>query len=112
MYKSKQGYYYIVGDFAESNKDDLLGQYGRFRKRFGDRNIIMLVQARHDNSECLVVIPEEGGSGKGEFEELCKMFVGFSVNGFPVDGFAVNGFFVNGFSVMMYSFLPNFLQIS
>ena len=85
MYKSKQGYYYIVGDFAESNKDDLLGQYGRFRKRFGDRNIIMLEQARHDNSECLVVIPEEGGSGKGEFEELCKMFVGegFRVKGAP-----------------------------
>ena len=83
MYKDTKGYYYIVGDYGNDVKDSLTGVYGRFRKRFGDRNNLMLQQAAHDGVDCSVVIPEESGAGKGEFEELVKLF---SSDGFRVIG--------------------------
>lgn len=85
MYKCNQGYYYIVGDFHEGIHDSFkAGEdiiYGRFRKLVGQRNQWMLDQAHFDGDDCTVVIPEESGAGKGETEELIKMFTneGFRV---------------------------------
>ncbi len=85
MCKDTKGYYYIVGDFAKTSIDPQTTVYGRFRKRFGERNMLMIQQAEFDGTETLVTIPEESGAGKGEFEELCKLFneAGFRVKGAP-----------------------------
>jgi predicted phage terminase large subunit-like protein len=83
MYKDSKGYYYLAGEYHPDNRDDGSLEYGRFRKRFGDRNVKMLEQAIYDGEDCVVAIPSENGAGKGEFEELVKMFseAGFKVRG-------------------------------
>lgn len=87
MYKDNKGEYYIVGDFDEDLKDSFkMGEdvvYGRFRKNVGTRNEWMLKQAYYDGYECIVIIPEEGGAGAGEYEQMRQMFMdeGFKVKG-------------------------------
>lgn len=86
MWKCSRGMYYVCADFEESLHDDFKkGEdviYGRFRKLAGQRNEWMLRQAEFDGPECTVVHPQESGAGKGEMEELTKMFIenGFRVN--------------------------------
>ena len=87
MYKDSKGYYYVVGDFAKTTLDEPSNTYGRFRKRFGERNMLMIKQAEFDGNETTVVIPEESGAGKGEFEEMAKLFI---EAGFRVKGAATN----------------------
>lgn len=87
MYKDSLCNLYIVGDFHEDLHDNFKeGEdiiYGRFRKNVGLRNEWMLKQAYKDGKDCTVVIPEEGGAGAGEFEQLRAMFKqeGFKVQG-------------------------------
>lgn len=85
MYKCPKNEYYIVGDYHPEIHDDFDIHedivLGRFRKRVGPRDEWMLKQAHYDGFDCTVVIPEEQGAGKGETEQLKKMFIG--------DGFLV-----------------------
>lgn len=87
MYKCKNSEYWLAGDFDEDLHDtfkkgeDVI--YGRFRKNVGTRNEWMLQQAELDGTHCTVVIPEEGGAGLGEWEQMRNMFrdEGFTVIG-------------------------------
>ena len=83
LWRCPENEYYITGGFHPDIKDEKTDVVGRFRKRFGDRNNWMLSQAEWDGDECLVVIPKENGAGKGQYEELVKMFTkeGFKVKG-------------------------------
>lgn len=83
MYKSSDNEYYIVGDYDEQCRDAGSDIVGRYRKRFGQRNQWMMQQCCLDGTDTTVVIPKEKGAGKGEFEDLCKMFTngGFTVRG-------------------------------
>ena len=82
MWKDKEGYYYITGNYINSFKDPDTTVYGRFRKRAGERDNIMLHQAIADGSEIYVVIPQDAGSaGKEAFEAKVKFFTS---NGYKV----------------------------
>ena len=85
MSKSPDGEFYISGNFDPEIKDPKTDVVGRFRKRFGDRNTWMLQQAMYDGDDVVVVIPQENGAGKGQYEDLVKMFTGgsFTVRGVP-----------------------------
>lgn len=89
MYKDSLCNLYIVADFDTDLHDNFKdGEdiiYGRFRKNVGVRNEWMLRQAFHDGMDCTVVIPQEGGAGVGEYEQLRAMFKeeGFKVQGAP-----------------------------
>lgn len=67
MSKSPEGYYYISADFT-NNKDESSDVYGRFRKSIGTRNQWILDQCEKDGQDITVIIPKEGGPGKGESE--------------------------------------------
>lgn len=90
LYKSRNGEYYIAGDFDDNLHDPVKdGQdviYGRFRKNVGLRDEWMLKQAEYDGTDCTVVIPQEGGAGVAEWEQLRTMFMD---NGFKVKGASV-----------------------
>lgn len=85
MDKCPLGNYYISANFSEKLHDDFkIGEdvvYGRFRKTVGQRDKWMLEQAHYDGDEVTVVIPAESGAGKGEEEQLKRMFIdaGFRV---------------------------------
>lgn len=84
MAKSKEGYYYIYGDFHPDNYDPYEKVYGKFRKRAGERNTIMLQQAVHDGSEVPILIAQDAGAdGKSVFQDLVREFAS---NGFVVKG--------------------------
>lgn len=71
--KCQDGYYYLVGDHQEDNKDEALQQYGRFRKRPGERDKIIIKQGLHDGSDCVIVMPiDPGAAGKVAYEETAK----------------------------------------
>lgn len=73
MGKSSDGLYYIVGDFIDDNSDDLTDTYGRFRKRVGERDRVIIKQAEHDGEDCTVVLPiDPGAAGKVEYQESAK----------------------------------------
>lgn len=90
MYKDSVGRYYICGEYHEDLIDDFKkGEdiiYGRFRKLAGQRNEWMIEQANFDGDDCTIVIPSESGAGKGEEQEMTKMFIehGFKVRGAKV----------------------------
>lgn len=79
--------YYISGDWNPDLKDPEKHNpecvIGRYRVRAGQRNQWMLNQAYWDGEDVTIVIPEESGAGRGEGEELTKMFTnaGFKVQG-------------------------------
>ena len=56
MLKNKEGNVIIVGDFAESCRENDSQVYGRFRKRPGDRDSTILKQAQHDGKDCYIRI--------------------------------------------------------
>ena len=71
--KCQDGYYYLVGDHCEENKDSLLNQYGRFRERPGERDKIMVKQGRHDGADCTIVLPvDPGAAGQVAYQEAAK----------------------------------------
>lgn len=74
MYKDKQGRYYLAGG-------------NRFRKKSGERDRLMLNQARADGDDCYVVLPiDPGSSGKDAFRTSTKEFMeeGFIVKKDPM----------------------------
>ena len=88
MSKSSDGYYYITGDYVDEFMDPDLQEYGRFRKRSGDRDNIMLKQAEYDTKKVRIVLPEDSGAaGKDAFRTKVKFF---QKNGFIVKKDLVN----------------------
>ena len=82
MWKSQDGYYYITGNYIDNFKDSDTTIYGRFRKRSGERDNIILSQAYADGSDIYLVIPQDAGAaGKEAFESKVKFFTS---NGFKV----------------------------
>jgi phage terminase large subunit-like protein len=76
MAKDKFGFYYIFGDFHESNYDEYEKVYGKFRKASGARDQIMLNQAEHDGNDTTIVIAQDCGSdGKQVYQEMAKKFL-------------------------------------
>lgn len=86
MVKTPDKRYVIYGNYDPEIKDPKTDVIGRFRKRFGERNSWMLQQAQWDGEDTIVLLPKESGAGKGQYEELVKMFVeeGFQVKGSEV----------------------------
>lgn len=76
MAKDKNGYYYIFGDHVQSNFDDKTQTYGRFRKRPGSRENIILSQAEADGKDCEVILPiDPGAAGVSEYQESAKRLI-------------------------------------
>ena len=71
MMKTVGGEYILYGDHHESNKDEELGYYGKFRERSGRREQIILNQALHDSDNTIVVLPQDP-NGQAEFQESAK----------------------------------------
>lgn len=84
MMKTEDGRYIIYGDHHESNKDEELGFYGKFRERSGRREQIILLQAQHDTEETIIVLPQDP-NGQAEFQESAKTLIqhGFTVKKDP-----------------------------
>lgn len=75
MYKTRSDEYYLVGDFHKNNYDEVTETFGRFCKKAGTRDNIMVSQAKYDGDDCYVVLPVDPGSaGKSAFRELSKRF--------------------------------------
>lgn len=82
MAKDRDGFYYIYGDFHESNYDEYEKVYGKFRKSAGGRDQIMLNQAKHDGTDTVIVIAQDvGADGKQVYQQMASKFIseGFRV---------------------------------
>lgn len=85
--KDRSGHYYIKGDFCPENvdKSDPMIK-GRFRRRSGDRDNIILKQAMYDGEDCHIIFPQDvGAAGKMEFTESSRKLLeeGFIVKKDP-----------------------------
>lgn len=77
MDKCRDGYYYLIGDYLPNMKDGDTKVLGRYRKRSGERDKLILEQARYDGTETDIIIPEDvGGAAKDAFIEKVKYFTG------------------------------------
>lgn len=86
MLRTPQDTYVIVGDYTEEAVDPLTKVNGKFRKRPGERDLIMLRQAKQDGVDTFVVLPKDPGqAGTFAFNEMAKMFTneGFIVKEDP-----------------------------
>lgn len=85
MSKDREGNYYIYWGF---NSDVGEGEVtGRFRKRPGERDALILKQAKHDGTDCTVVLPKDpGAAGIVEFQQAAKALTteGFTVREDPM----------------------------
>lgn len=82
MWKDQNGFYYITGNYIDSFRDPDTEVYGRFRKRSGERDALMLAQAKQDGANIPIVLPQDSGSaGKEAFQSKVKYFTS---NGFKV----------------------------
>lgn len=87
MLKDKDGYYYIKADYIADAKDEKSDIIGRFRKKPGERDILIEKQARADGTDCTVVMAKDPGSaGQVEYEESAKKLIeaGFKVSPDPM----------------------------
>lgn len=85
--KNREGFYYIQGSFHPDFKDDGSDILGRFRKRAGARDALILAQAQDDGTDIKIVLPQDPGSaGKTEYQEAAKRLVteGFVVKQDPM----------------------------
>ena len=85
--KSKNGDIILVGDYHPKIKDKVLNVTGRFRFRLGARDKAMVEQAKHDGTDCHVILPlDPAAAGKVAFRELAKQFTceGFTVKQDPM----------------------------
>ena len=74
MYKDKHGNYYLCNGT-------------RFRKKSGERDLMILNQAEHDGRDVSIIFPiDPGASGKSDFRHSTKMFLeeGFIVKRDPM----------------------------
>lgn len=84
--KDSDGFYYLAGDYCSDNKDDLLDEYGRFRKRPKERDDIIAKQGFYDGTDCTIVLPvDPGAAGKVAYQESAKRLIsqGLSVKQDP-----------------------------
>ena len=85
VHKCSDGFFWIVWDFLDDITDDINDSNipnGKFRKRAGERDQLMLKQAKADGTDCKIVIAVDPGSnGKDAFESTKKKFMaeGFDV---------------------------------
>ncbi len=82
LWKSRDGFYYITGNYVESFKDPETKVYGQFRKRSGERDTVMLSQAKADGRDIPIVLPQDSGAaGKDSFQSKVRFFTseGFRV---------------------------------
>lgn len=87
MEKDKNGFYYIIGNYHPSNKDEDSDIWGRFRRRAGTRDTLILNQAELDGNEVTVVLPKDpSAAGLAEYQESAKRLVqeGFIVKADPM----------------------------
>jgi phage terminase large subunit-like protein len=76
MYKDKDGYYTIVGDFVDENVDEEGSLYGLMRKRAGARDAVIEKQGHYDGRDCKVVLPiDPGAAGKTEYLSSAKKLI-------------------------------------
>lgn len=75
MYKDREGYYYIAGEYHGKFYDSMYDVYGQFCKRSGDRDNHILMQAGLDGADCPIVLPvDPGAAGKTAYESMAKTF--------------------------------------
>lgn len=80
--KAHDGYYYLIGDYIPEFGDEGTEVKGRFRKRSGERDALILKQAKYDTKKVHLVLPEDSGAaGKDSFVQKVKYF---TANGFVV----------------------------
>jgi predicted phage terminase large subunit-like protein len=76
IHKDKDGFYYLTWNVRAEIKDEKSNVIGKFRKRPGERDQLILTQAKLDGSDCHVVFAvDPGGAGKVEFQESSKKIV-------------------------------------
>lgn len=83
MAKDTDGFYYIYGGFDPSIKDPKSNVIGKFRKRPGERDQLILKQAKKDGSDCTVIFSVDPGSaGKDAYFNAAKALIeaGFKVS--------------------------------
>lgn len=89
MHKDKEGYFYLVGDYCESFIDEDTSVSGRILKRVGERDNIIIKQAAHDGTDCIIVLPiDPAAAGKQVYQEMAKKFanLGYRVKKDPIAG--------------------------
>lgn len=72
MKKDKSGFMYIFGDYHESSFDEKTMVSGRFRKRPGQRDQMILQQSQYDGEDCLIILPKDPAAGAVEYLESAK----------------------------------------
>jgi predicted phage terminase large subunit-like protein len=85
--KDNDGNYYLYWGFVDEATDKNSGIIGKFRKRPGERDNLILKQSQQDGSDCTVVFAiDPGQSGKVEFRESSKKLIekGFTVRSDPM----------------------------
>lgn len=86
MGKTENGDIVIFGNYCDENYDEETETHGRFRKRPGEREEIILLQAIHDGDNTTIIMPEDpSSSGKSEFISSSKKLIeeGFIVRKDP-----------------------------
>lgn len=85
MAKDREGNMYIFGDYDDQTLDEKTMVYGRFRKRPGDRDSLILAQATIDDIHCTVILPKDPAAGVVEYTEAAKKLnqLGFKVKPDP-----------------------------
>lgn len=89
MAKDKDGFYYIYGGYSQDQKDPESEVFGKFRKRPGERDILIKNQALFDGSDIHQVLPvDPGAAGKVEYQESSKKLIseGVVVKSDPMPG--------------------------
>ena len=87
MAKSKDGYYYIFGNYHPQFKDEDSKVLGVLRKTVGERDMLIEKQARQDGTDVTIVFPKDpSAAGKYEFIESAKKLQnqGFTVKADPM----------------------------
>ena len=84
--KDLDGFYYLSGDYHPECYDEFTQTFGRFCKRPGERDSIILKQAKQDSSETTIIFSiDPGQSGRSEFNTSSKNLIeeGFIVKEDP-----------------------------
>lgn len=88
MMKTEDGRYVVYGNYIDDGFCDKNNKLiGQFRKRAGERDSIMLKQAKHDGKKHVVVLPKDAGqAGLVEYEHSAALFLknGFTVKQDPM----------------------------
>ena len=71
--KDSDGFYYLFGDYHNEITDPILKPsdkpvLGRFRKQAGERDALIIKQAKFDPPDCRVVLTKDTGAGSGDHQ--------------------------------------------